>query len=238
MRLRTLAAVPSRPAGARMASATWRRHCRMMMTTKRCTISITRRSNASVAGAMQAQQQRHIGKGDAGHADGDDAPRPDFDIGRGLGTNAKQAERPRQRPHRTDQPARQRVGIDDREDHEPGGGEIADPGTQQHHGDTDEDEHREQLERETPQHERQPEQRLPDARQTETPLMLFGLRGYIRRRGWRIDRGQRRRPGRAPSAARRASSNATGRWMTRKISHSAAKAQPNTNASFQAISSN
>ena len=58
-----------------------------------------------VAGVMQAQQQRHIGKGDARHADGDDAPRPDLDIGSGLWANAKKPERPRQRPYHTDQPA-------------------------------------------------------------------------------------------------------------------------------------
>ena len=144
-----------------------------------------------IAGAMQAQQQRDIGKGDAGYADGDDAPRPDLDIGRGLGANAKQAERPRQRPHHADQPARQRVGIDDREDHEPAGRAIADPRSQQHRGDTDEDENRQQFERETSQHERQPDQRLPGARQAETPPMPSALRGDISRGGWRIGDRQR-----------------------------------------------
>ncbi len=36
----------------------------------------------------------------------------------------------------------------------------------------------------------------------------------------------------------RASSSTTGFLMTRKINHSAAKAQPNTNASFHAMSNN
>ena len=181
---------------------------------KRCTTSITSRSTASIAGAMQAQQQRHIGKGDAGDADGDDAPRPDLDIGRGLGANAEQAERPGQRPHDTDQPARQRIGVDDREDHQPGGGEIADLGAQQHRGDADEDQHRQQFEHQTPQHERQPDQRLPGARQTETPLMPFRLRGDIGGGGRRIGHRQRLRRRRARFAATRASSNATGRLMT------------------------
>ena len=75
------------------------------MTMKRCTISITRRSNASIAGVMQAQQQRDIGEGDARYANGNDAPHPDLDIGRGLGADAKQAERPGQRPDNADQPA-------------------------------------------------------------------------------------------------------------------------------------
>ncbi len=144
---------------------------------------------------MQAQQQRHIRKGDARYADRDDAACPDLDIGRSLGADAKQTERSRKCPHDTDQSARQRVGIHDRKDHKPGSCEIADLGTQQHRGDTDEDEHREQLERETSQHERQSDQRLPGARQTETPLKQPGLRGYIRRGGWRVDHGQRRRRG-------------------------------------------
>ena len=97
-----------------------------------------------IAGAMQAEQQRHVRKGNARHGDGDDAPRPDLDIGRGLGADTEQTERSRQRPHHADQPARQRVGIDHREDHEPGGGEIADPGPQQHRGDADEGQYRKQ----------------------------------------------------------------------------------------------
>ncbi len=98
-----------------------------------------------VAGAMQAEQQRHVRKSDARHGDGDDAPRPDLDIDRGLGADTEQTERPRQGPHHADQPARQRVGIHHREDHEAGGGEIADPGPQQHRGDADEDHYRKQL---------------------------------------------------------------------------------------------
>ena len=72
-----------------------------------------------IAAAMQAEQQRDIGKGDAGDADRDDAPDPDLDIGRGLGADAEQAERPGQRAHRADQHARERIGIDDGEDREP-----------------------------------------------------------------------------------------------------------------------
>ncbi len=75
----------------------------------------------------------------------DDAPRPDLDIGRGFGTNAKQAEGPRQCPHDTNKTARQRVGVDDREDHKPGDRQIADLGAQQRRGDANEDEHREQF---------------------------------------------------------------------------------------------
>ena len=144
-----------------------------------------------VAGAVQAQQQRDIGEGDACDGDGQDAPRPYLDIGGGLGANPKQAERPGQRPHHADQRARQRIGIDDREDHEPGGREIADPGAQQHRGDPDEDEHREQFKRETSEHEGQPDQRLPGARQAEPPLLQLGLRDDVSGRRWRIDDRQR-----------------------------------------------
>ncbi len=146
-----------------------------------------------IAGAMQAEQQRHVRKGDARHGDGDDAPRPDLDIHRGLGADTEQTERPRQSPHDADQPARQRVGIHHREDHEAGDGEIADPGPQQHRGDADEDQYRKQLERETSQHERQPHQRLPGARQAEVPSMPFARRGDIRGRGGRIGQRQRLR---------------------------------------------
>ncbi len=74
-----------------------------------------------VAGAVQAEQQRHIGEGYPSDGDGNDAARPYLDIGSGLRANPKQAERPGQRPHDADQRARQRIGIDDREDHKPGG---------------------------------------------------------------------------------------------------------------------
>ena len=79
-----------------------------------------------IAGAMQAEQQRHIGEGDAGDADADDAARPDLDIGRGFGPHRKQAERPGQRADDADEPARERIGVDDGEDHEADGRGIAD----------------------------------------------------------------------------------------------------------------
>ncbi len=66
-------------------------------------------------------------------------------------------------------------------------------GTQQHHRHTDEDEHGKEFERETSHDERQPHQRLPDTRQTETPLLLFGFRDNIRHGGWGIGDGQRQR---------------------------------------------
>ena len=162
----------------------------MTTTTKRCTTSIT--SAAPLRSRRGAgQQQRDIGESYPSDGDGDDAPRPYLDIGGGFGANAKQAERPGQRPHDADQRARQRIGIDDREDHKPGGCEIADPGAQQHRGDPDEDEHREQLKRETSEHEGQPDQRLPGARQAETPPMQRGRRGNVSRRRWRIGYRQR-----------------------------------------------
>ena len=198
--MRILAAAPSRPAGARMASATWPAALQDDDDDKEMHDQHHQAQQRGVAGAMQAQQQRHIGKGDAGDADGDDAPRPYLDIGRGLGANPKQAERPGQRPHDADQPARQRIGIDDREDHKPGGCEIADLGAQQHRGDADEDEHREQFKRETSQHEGQPDQRLPGARQAEAPSMQRGLRGDVSRGGWRIGYRPASAPGHAPFA--------------------------------------
>ena len=68
---------------------------------------------------------------------------------------------------------------------------------------------------EAPQHERQPDQRLPDARQAETPPMPLGLGGDVGRGGGRI--GDRKRLHRRPvrSARRRASSSATGRLIRR-----------------------
>ena len=64
-------------------------------------------------------------------------------------------------------------------------------GAEQHRGDTDEDEHRQQFERETAQHEGQPDQRLPGARQAETPLLPRGRRGDVGHGGWRIGHRQR-----------------------------------------------
>ena len=69
--------------------------------------------------------------------------------------------------------------------------EIADLGAQQHRGDTDKDEHREQFKRETSEHEGQPDQRLPGARQTETPSLQRGRRGDVSRGGRRIGHRQR-----------------------------------------------
>ena len=146
-----------------------------------------------IAAAAQPEQQRHVRKGDAGHADGDDAPDPDLDIGCGLGANPKQAVRPGQRPRGADQRARQRIAIDDRLDGKPDRRAIADLGTQQHRGDADEDQHRQQFEREPPQHERQPDQRLPGPRQAETPPMQRRLHGDVSGGGWRIDHRQRLR---------------------------------------------
>ncbi len=138
-----------------------------------------------VAGMVQAEQQRHVRKGDAGDADADNAPRPNLDIGRGLRPNAKQAERPRQRPRHADQPTRQRIGIDHREDHKPRGRAFAEGCAQQHRSDPDKDDDREQFEQQTPQHERQPDQRLPDPDEIDTALMLFGLRAHVARvRRW------------------------------------------------------
>ena len=60
-----------------------------------------------------------------------------------------------------------------------------------HRADPDEDEHREQLKRETSEDEGQHDQRLPGARQAEPAPMLRGRRGNVRRRRWRIGYRQR-----------------------------------------------
>src|SRR4051812_35642846 len=94
-----------------------------------------------IAAAMQAEQQRHIGKGDAGDADTDDTARPDLDIGGGFGLDRKQAERSRQHTDHTEEPPRERIGVDDGEDHETDGGGPADLGAEQRRGDADKDQH-------------------------------------------------------------------------------------------------
>ncbi|WP_453969395.1 hypothetical protein [Bradyrhizobium japonicum] len=127
-----------------------------------------------IAGTMQAEQQRHIGERDAGDADGHDAPRPDLDIGRGFCPNRNDAKRPRQRADDADEPARERIGIDDGEDHEADGCGIADLRAEQCGCDADENEHREQLEQETPEHEGQPQQQLPDTCETVAALVQLG----------------------------------------------------------------
>ncbi|MGY4467971.1 hypothetical protein ACVWWK_003680 [Bradyrhizobium sp. LB9.1b] len=132
-----------------------------------------------IAGAMQAEQQRHVGEGDAGDADTDDTTRPDLDIGRGFGPDRKQAERSRQRTDRTDERARERVGIDDREDHEADGGGLADLCAEQRRGGADKDQHRKQLEQEASQHEGQPQHDLPSPRQAVAAPVQFGRRGDI-----------------------------------------------------------
>ncbi|MEY9504444.1 hypothetical protein ABIE87_004002 [Bradyrhizobium diazoefficiens] len=132
-----------------------------------------------VAGAMQTEQQRHIGKGDAGDADADDAARPDLDIGRGLSPNRKQAGRPRQRTDHADEPARERIGVDDREDHEADGRGLADLRSEQRGGDAHEDEHGKQFEHQARQHKGQPQHDLPDPHETVAALVQFGLRGDI-----------------------------------------------------------
>ena len=57
--------------------------------------------------------------------------------------------------------------------------------------DPDEDEHREQFKRKPSEHEGQPDQRLPGARQAETPPLQRGCSSDVIRRRRRIGHGQR-----------------------------------------------
>ena len=143
-----------------------------------------------IAGPMQAEQQRHIGEGDAGDADGDDAPRPDLNVSRGLGANGKQAEGPPQSANETDQAARKCVGVHDSENNEADGCWLANLSPQQHRGDADKDQHREQFDREAAKREWQAEQQLPGPRQAGTAPMQLRLGGHGR---WWIDDGKRLR---------------------------------------------
>ncbi|MGY4545425.1 hypothetical protein ACVMDO_000854 [Bradyrhizobium sp. USDA 4513] len=132
-----------------------------------------------------------MAKADAGDADGDDAPGPDLDIGRSLGTDAEQAERPCQRAHRADQDAREHIGVDDGKDHEPRGRLIADLGAEQRGGDAAEHDDRQQFEQKAPKHEGQPDQRLPGPRQAEPAPLQLGRRRDVGNRRRRIDDGER-----------------------------------------------
>ena len=141
--------------------------------------------HGQITAAVQAEQKRHVGKGDARHADSENAPRPNLDIGRGFSAHAEQTEWSGQRAHHADQPARERVGVDHGKDDEPRGDEIAELGAEQRRGDAEEDEDGQQLQHQAAQHEGQPHQRLPGPRERQPPLMPSRLDHDIGgRRGW------------------------------------------------------
>ena len=87
-----------------------------------------------VSGAIKPEQQRHIGDGDAEHPDRNDSPDPNFDIGRCLAADDQQAERARRhhRARHAHDAAAQRIGMHDRDNHEPRRGVIAKMGSKEH----------------------------------------------------------------------------------------------------------